>query len=173
MVSQLTDTDCVLTFSIIRRLKICVTVTSRIRAPFRELLISVLAPVVCISQQSLAVPFRYQSTLTITHSPTYSFDFSVQGAPIVLSRPHFLDSNVNINNKGEEIVEGLQPDISKHDFHIDIFPVRILCLSRARDSHDLCGWAIIILHVFLSADYRTDCAYVDANANEYSSEKSA
>lgn len=55
------------------------------------------------------------------------FKFAVQGAPIVLSRPHLMDSNVNIDSNGAEIIEGLQPDITKHDFHIDIFPVRKGC----------------------------------------------
>ncbi len=53
----------------------------------------------------------------------YNFYGLVNGAPMVMSRPHFLDSNVNINEKGEEIIEGLNPDTQKHDFHMDIFPV--------------------------------------------------
>lgn len=44
----------------------------------------------------------------------------------MLSRPHLLDSNVNIDKNGEEIIQGLKPDPEKHDFHIDIFPVNIL-----------------------------------------------
>jgi len=52
------------------------------------------------------------------------FDYTVSGAPMVLSRPHFLDSNVNVDVDGNPVVEGLKPDPKKHEFYIDIFPVR-------------------------------------------------
>ena len=43
---------------------------------------------------------------------------------MVLSRPHFLYSNANLGVNGELVIDGLEPDLEKHDFHIDIFPVR-------------------------------------------------
>ncbi|XP_065208801.1 lysosome membrane protein 2-like [Planococcus citri] len=47
---------------------------------------------------------------------------AVSEAPMVISRPHFLDSNANLDENNEPIIEGFEPDIAKHDFRIDIFP---------------------------------------------------
>lgn len=42
---------------------------------------------------------------------------------MVISRPHFLDSNANMDERNESIIEGFEPNINEHDFRIDIFPV--------------------------------------------------
>lgn len=73
---------------------------------------------VCIDLSCLWKGYRVETYFYFVFSIV-----SVSGAPIVISRPHFLDSNANLDENGEPIIEGFHPDIAEHDFRIDIFPV--------------------------------------------------
>lgn len=51
---------------------------------------------------------------------------------MVVSRPHFLGSNANLDDNNEEVIEGFEPNITEHDFELDVYPVSCALVYRNR-----------------------------------------